>query len=137
MTVIMLNPCMADNIVTDTTTFLVVNNIAKFERYGGVEILNLYSKITSKLRFSEECDNELNDKENDTYILKSVESSEQTILAWGKATNTNARIEERAVQVVNLLKPYRDKLYVITDGVRTGLHPLTPSVRGEWILNKV
>ena len=137
VTLIMLNPCMADNIVTDTTTFLVVNNIAKFERYGGVEILNLYSKITSKLRFSEESDKELNDKENDTYILKSVESSEQTILAWGKATNTNARIEERAVQVINLLKPYRDKLYVITDGVRTGLHPLTPSVRGEWILNKV
>ena len=117
--------------------FLVVNNIAKFERYGGVEILNLYSKITSKLRFSEESDDELNDKKNDTYILKSVESSEQTILAWGKATNTNARIEERAVQVVNLLKPYRDKLYMITDGVRVGLHPLTPSVRGEWILNKV
>lgn len=26
--VIMLNPCMADTIVTDTTTFLVVNNLA-------------------------------------------------------------------------------------------------------------
>ena len=26
--VIMLNPCMADTIVTDTTTFMVVNNLA-------------------------------------------------------------------------------------------------------------
>lgn len=135
ISIIMLNPCQADNIITDTTTALVVNNVAKLEEYGGIEILNLYSKLTPKIRF-QETDEELNDKDNDTYILKSVETSSKTILAWGKASNSNARIEERAVAVLNLLEPYQDKLYMISDGERTGLHPLTPSVRSKWILEK-
>ncbi len=134
-TVIMLNPCMADNIITDTTTSLVVNNVAKIEGVGGVEILNLYSKLTTKLRFTEPT-KDLNDKENDTYILKSVESSSITILAWGKASNSNEKIEERVCEVLNLLVPYNDKLYIISDGIRTGLHPLTPSIRSNWILEK-
>lgn len=135
ISVIMLNPCQANNIITDTTTALVVNNVAKLGEYGGVEILNLYSKLTPKIRF-QETDEELNDKDNDTYILRSVETSSKTILAWGKASNSNARIEERAIAVLNLLEPYQDKLYMISDGERTGLHPLTPSVRGKWILEK-
>ena len=133
--IIMLNPCQADNIVTDTTTSLVVNNVAKLQEYGGVEILNLYSKLTTKLSFKEP-DEELNDKENDSYILKSVESSSKTIIAWGKASNSNTRIEERAIQVINLLLPYQEKLYMISDGSRIGLHPLTPSIRSKWILEK-
>lgn len=135
VTIIMLNPCQADNIITDTTTSLVVNNIAKLQKFGGLEILNLYSKLTTKLSFNEP-DEELNDKENDSYILKSVEASSKTILAWGKASNSNARIEERAVQVINLLLPYKEKLYMISDGERIGLHPLTPSIRSKWILEK-
>lgn len=135
VTIIMLNPCQADNIITDTTTSLVVNNIAKLQEFGGLEILNLYSKLTTKLSFKES-DEELNDKENDSYILKSVEASSKTILAWGKASNSNARIEERAVQVINLLLPYKEKLYMISDGERIGLHPLTPSIRSKWILEK-
>ncbi len=135
ISIIMLNPCQADNIITDTTTALVVNNVAKLEDYGGVDILNLYSKLTPKIRF-QDSDDELNDKENDDYIIKSVESSPKTILAWGKGANSNPRIEERAIEVLNLLEPYQDKLYMISDGARTGLHPLTPSVRGNWILEK-
>lgn len=135
ISVIMLNPCQADNVITDTTTYLVVNNVAKLGEFGGVEILNLYSKLTTKLSFKE-TDKELNDKENDSYILKSAETSSKIILAWGKVTNSNARIEERAVQVINSLMPYKDKLYMISDGERVGLHPLTPSIRGKWILEK-
>lgn len=136
ITVIMLNPCQSDNIVTDTTTALVVNNVARLSEYGGVEILNLYSILTAKLKFKEATDEELNDKENDTYIVKSAEKSKAVILAWGKASNSNARIEERASQVLELLKTHREKLYVISDGTRTGLHPLTPSIRSKWILEK-
>lgn len=135
VTIIMLNPCQADNIITDTTTSLAVNNVARLQEFGGLEILNLYSKLTTKLSFKEP-DEELNDKENDSYILKSVEASSKTILAWGKASNSNARIEERAVQVINLLLPHKEKLYMISDGERIGLHPLTPSIRSKWILEK-
>ena len=136
ITVIMLNPCLSDNIITDTTTSLVVNNVARLGEYGGVEIVNLYSKLTVKLRFTE-TDEELNDAENDAYILKSVETSSKAIVAWGKAINTNARIEERALQVLNMLEVHKEKLYMISDGTRTGLHPLTPSIRGEWFLEKL
>ncbi len=135
VSIIMLNPCQSDNIITDTTTSLVVNNVARLGEFGGVEILNLYSKLTSKLNFKE-TDEELNDKENDSYILKSVEASSKTIIAWGKASNSNARIEERAVQIINMLKKHKEKLYMISDGIRVGLHPLTPTIRNKWILEK-
>lgn len=136
ISVIMLNPCLSDNIVTDTTTFLVVNNVAKLEEYGGVEILNLFSKLTPKLRFTDDSETDCNDDENDDYIVKSVATNSKTILAWGKAANTNITIEERATKVINLLEPYKEKLYMISDGTRTGLHPLTPCIRNEWILEK-
>jgi hypothetical protein len=132
--VIMLNPCMSDNIVTDTTTTLVVNNVARLEKYGGVIIVNLYSLLASKLSFRWNSDEDLNGEENDTYIRKAAEDATAVIIAWGKAINTNARIEERAVQVINLLEPYREKLYVISDGERLGLHPLTPAIRQVWQL---
>lgn len=139
ISVIMLNPSQSDNIITDTTTGLVVNNVGCLNggEYGGVEILNLYSKLTPKLRFSEP-DDELNCEENDSYILQSVKTSSKVVLAWGKAANTNARIEERAIQVLNLIKDYKDKLYVLSDGERKFLHPLTPVLRSgnNWVLEK-
>lgn len=136
ISVIMLNPCLSDNIITDTTNALVVNNVAMLSEYGGVEILNLYSKLTAKIRFKEESDDSLNDAENDTYIIKSVERSSATVLAWGKAANNNERIEKRVSEVLNILAPFQEKLFVISDGTRTGLHPLTPSIRSKWILEK-
>lgn len=137
ISVIMLNPCQADNIITDTTTYLVVNNVAMLGEYGGVDILNLYSKLTTKLNFKEDSDEELNDAENDAFIIKSVMESSKTILAWGKASDSNTRIKDRVVKVLNLLEKHQDKLYMITDGARVGLHPLTPSVRNKWILEKL
>lgn len=135
VSIIMLNPCLSDNIITDTTTALVVNNVARLGEYGGVDILNLYSKLTPKLKFTES-DKALNHKENDSYILKSVEASSKTIIAWGKSSNSNARVEERSIQVLNMLKEHQEKLYVISDGIRIGIHPLTPSARREWFLEK-
>ena len=135
--VIMLNPCMADTIVTDTTTYLVVNNIASLEKFGGVIVVNLYSVLTSKLKFRWNSDDDLNAPENDSYIKKAAEECETVILAWGRATDTNLRIAERATEVMNLLVPYKEKLRQISDGERSGLHPLTPSVRSTWILEEV
>lgn len=136
MAVIMINPCMSDNVVTDTTTMLVINNVARMEEYGGVHILNLYSMLTNKLCFRFNSDEDLSHKENDTYILKSAEECSKVILAWGKTENTNQRIGERAAKVVSLLQPFADKLYQISDGTRTGIHPLSPSCRARWDLVK-
>ncbi|MBE7041061.1 MAG: DUF1643 domain-containing protein [Ruminococcaceae bacterium] len=134
MTVIMLNPCHADNIITDTTTALVVNNVARLEEYGGVSIVNLYSLLTSKLNFRWNADEELNHEENDNYIKKAAEESETVVLAWGKSTDTNQRIAERAEHVVAMLFGMKEKLKWITDGFRTGVHPLTPTLRNKWNL---
>ena len=135
--VIMLNPCMSDNIVNDTTTSLVINNVASLEEYGGVHILNLYSMLTNKLCFRYNSDDDLSHKDNDACIVKSAQECSKVILAWGKTQDTNQRIGERAVKVINLLMPYADKLYQLSDGKRTGLHPLTPSIRAQWRLEKI
>ena len=133
-TVIMLNPAMSDDIVMDTTSSLVVNNIARLEQFSGVEVLNLYSLLTSKLNFRWNSDEDLNLPENDGYIRKAAESSPCIIVAWGKSADTNRRIASRAKAVLGLLKPYQEKVYVISDGERDGLHPLTPSLRMQWTL---
>jgi len=132
--VLALNPSQSDNVITDTTTTLTVNNIARLEEYGGVVVINLFSQLTSKLKFRWNSDEELNEPENDVYIKKAAEECAVIILAWGRAEDTNHRIADRAAWVLEELEPYREKLYVISDGARRGLHPLTPSIRSQWIL---
>ena len=134
--VLMLNPNLSDNIVTDTTTTLVVNNIARLEEYGGVIIVNLYSKLTGKLNFRWNDDHELNHPENDTHILKAAEEARIVILAWGKSAENHQRMTERVDAVMKMLKPHQAKLCQLSDGKRTGLHPLTPTLRREWILDR-
>lgn len=134
--VIMLNPCMADTLITDTTTYLVVNHIAGLEKYGGVEIVNLYSMLTNKLDFRWNSDEMLNDQENDTYIKKSAEAGEIIILGWGTGAAANQRVASRIEAVMDLLKDHADKMHIISDGNRKGIHPLTPTARAQWILEK-
>lgn len=135
--VIMLNPCLSDNIVTDTTTSLVVNNIAKLEDFGGVSIVNLFSILTPKLQMRTARDIDINDYGNDIYIKKAAEEASTVILAWGKGVELNVRITNRAEQVLELLSEQKEKFRVISDEKRKGLHPLTPSIRAEWVLEKL
>ena len=134
--VIMLNPCIADTIIIDTTTTLVVNNIARLETFGGVEIVNLYSIVTNKLNFRWNSDEMLNDESSNDYLKKSAEDCDIVILAWGTGVVTNKRISARVDEVMKLLKEYREKMYVISDGERKGYHPLVPTVRSSWKLEK-
>ena len=133
--VVALNPAHADNILIDTTTALIVNNVARLEHYGGVQIVNLFSQLTPKLNFRWNSPDELNDPQNDSYILKAADECQIVVLAWGKSADSNFNIEKRAVEVINLLQKHKDKLFVISDETgRSGLHPLTPALRNGWIL---
>ena len=130
----MLNPCVADTLTMDTTTFLVVNNIAKLEEYGGVIIVNLFSMMTNKISFRWNSDEDLNGPDNDNYIRKAAADSGVVVLAWGRTQDTNQRVADRATAVLRLLQDSKEKLRILSDGQRDGIHPLTPSVRSEWVL---
>ena len=132
--VISLNPALSDTIVTDTTTSLVVNNIAKLGEFGGVSIVNLFSLLTPKLHMQRARDIDINDLDNDNYIKKAAEEAAIIVLAWGKGAELNIRISNRAEQVLELLSKHQEKFRVISDGERKGIHPLTPTVRDQWIL---
>ena len=134
--VICLQPSLSDNIVQDTTTTLIVNNIARLDTYGGVVILNLYSMLTNKLCFRFNSDEDLSHKENDDYILKAAQECKTVILSWGRGGDSNERIANRAEHVIQMLLPFEDKLYVLSDGEREFLHPLTPQLRNSWELVK-
>ena len=126
---------VAERFSVNTETGLTSQEAAaRLEKYGGVNIVNLYSLLTNKLNFRWNSDEELNDSENDNYIKKAVEECKTVVFAWGKAADNNQRIAERAEHVVAMLFKYKDKLKWISDGYRVGLHPLTPTLRTKWKL---
>jgi hypothetical protein len=44
------------------------------------------------------------------------------------------KLYHRSEHVLELLEAYKEKLRVISDGERMGMHPLTPSLRARWAL---
>lgn len=124
--IIMIAPSnRADQVCLDVTAMLVINNSVT-QGFGGVDILNLYSKLDSNTP--------ANCPENDDWLLKSCQKSDKIILAWGKGQTARA-VDHRIEEVIKLLSPCRDKLYEIADqqGNR-GLHPLASSARLHWTL---
>ena len=127
--VVTIHPSISDNLTMDTTTFLIINGIANLEEFGGVILVNLFSIITNKLHMRWARDIDINHPENDNYIRKAAEESSIILLAYGKGVLSNIRITNRIDQVLELLSKHQDKFRVISDGERSGLHPLTPSTR--------
>ena len=130
--VIMINPCLADTKMLDTTTFLTLNNISRLGDYGGVTIVNLFSLLTPKLHFNST--SKPNDEFNDSYIKNAADEASVVILAWGKSVDTNISLYNRSREVIDLLYDQKEKFRIISDGERIGMHPLTPSVRAGWVL---
>ena len=130
--VIMINPNSADTLNYDLTTMLVINNLNQLG-YGTVNIVNLYSIITTKLTLLRVSDDELLDEENDTVIQQYAEKSDIIVIAWGSIGNYSQRIRDRQDELLEALAPYAEKLYQIDE---KGYHPLTPIVRSQWNLQK-
>lgn len=57
--------------------------------------------------------------------------SDAIIIAWGSIGNNSQRVRERQAELLDVLKPYANKLYKIGE---EGYHPLTPAVRNNWEL---
>ena len=105
-TVISISPSTFYNVTCDTTTMLIQNNLEALG-CGGVELVNLISKV-------------------------GVEAKRLKSLIAGM----NKALQAREAEVLELLEPYMDKVQTISDCAgRENLHPLTPSIRNEWNLS--
>jgi hypothetical protein len=134
-TIIMTNPSTADINRLDYTTLYILNNLIKLD-FGGVDIVNMTARTTTKLNVKEGLDNEA-DEVNTQYILTSAQQSDHVIIAWGKLGENNKKV--RAVQegILEELRPFTDKLYLIANEAGdAGHHPLSPSIRFTWVLTK-
>lgn len=133
--IITLNPNSRNVFELDLTSMLVTDNAYRLKEYGGVNIVNLFSVLTDKLKASNIKGTDKHLSENIKYIKKICGNCKDIIIAWGKAGNINKNIKDREQLVLNELKPFSNKLYTLVDyNGETGLHPLTPSVRKGWSL---
>ena len=133
--IIMTNASTADLLTLDYTTLYILNNLAKLE-FGSVDIVNLVSKMTTKLNVKENIDS-LSDEENINYILKSAERADRIIIAWGKLGENNKVVKQAQLKLLEQLRPFKDKLFVISDDRgNEGFHPLAPQIRFYWTLKK-
>lgn len=131
--IITISPSECHNVVNDLTTNIITNNLHMLG-FGGYTMTNLISKIgvdVKKIKNTKDLWN----NETDKHILSCAESADKIIVAWGSFAHTRKQFADREKQVLELLKPFQDKVYQITDGAdRQFLHPLTPCVRNSFIL---
>lgn len=131
--IITIAPSECHNVVSDLTTNIITNNLHMLG-FGGYTMTNLISKIgvdVKKIKNTKDLWN----NETNKHILSCAETADKIIVAWGSFAHTRKQFAEREKQVLELLKPYHDKVYQITDGgERKFLHPLTPIVRNGFFL---
>lgn len=133
--VITLNPNSDNVFELDLTSMLITNNVYHLSEFGGVNVVNLFSTLTDKLRINDLNEPEDMMKTNLKYIKKIASECKAVIIAWGKSAQSNKYIKERRKLVLSELEPLADKLFTIVDyNGEVGLHPLTPSVRKGWSL---
>jgi len=127
--ILMINPTTSDINTIDTTTMLVLNNMISLG-FGSVNIANLYTRITPKLNFRFNSDEDLLDLEGDKILEQYAAMSDAIIIAWGSIGKNNQRVKTRIDDIMSRIEQFKNKMYQIGEH---GYHPLTPSVR-KWEL---
>lgn len=131
--IITIAPSECHGVESDLTTNIITNNLHSLG-FGGYTLTNLISKIGVDVKKITN-KKDLYNNDTDKHILSCAETADSIILAWGSFAKTRKQFAEREKQVLELLKPYQDKIFQITDGAdRQFLHPLTPCVRNAFIL---
>ncbi len=130
--VIMTNPSSAGEVVLDLTTLYTINNLVALD-FGAVDIVNIYPKITQKLKVD---DVDLREIEiSDKLIIETAEKVDSVIIAWGRVGEKSKAIEKRQNELLEKLQVFKDKLFIIGDGKGNELfHPLAPHIRFHWEL---
>ena len=130
--ILMINPSVADVVKLDYTTLYILNNLQDLS-FGSVDIVNLFSRMTKKLK-SDDIELALEEK-NLAQIHKSAQTADSVIIAWGKSGENNQKLQYMQTIMLEQLLPYKEKLYIIGNGVgESGFHPLAPQVRFFWEL---
>ncbi len=133
--VITISPSEDYNITSDLTTTVICNNVHLLGM-GGVILTNLMSKIGTDVKKIKNTSGLWN-TETDKFIIESAQKADKIIIAWGKFTEIRKTFAQRESDVLTILKPYKEKVYQITDGSKRDLlHPLTPAVRKGFTLKK-
>jgi hypothetical protein len=132
--IIMTNPSMADSVTMDFTTMYIINNLVRLD-FGAVDIVNMVSLPTTKLKIGVSMNAEA---ENIRYITEAAKGAEKFIIAWGKLGENNQRVRDVQNGILEHLRPFKDKLYVISDNAdrEGGFHPLAPQIRFAWVLKR-
>ena len=64
--------------------------------------------------------------------------SDIVIIAWGSIGEGSKKITGRQEELLEKLKPFRNKMYVICDPYRSiPMHPLCPRIKNQWRLVKM
>ena len=130
--VIMTNPSSAGELVLDLTTLYTINNLVALD-YGAVDIVNIYPKVSSKLRADDVDLKEIGI--SDQLIVEMAEKVDSIVIAWGRIGEKSKAIEKRQNELLEKLQMFKDKLFIIGDGKGNELfHPLAPHIRFHWEL---
>ena len=97
---IMLNPSRADAQTNDPTITRCIN-FAKLWGYGRLEVVNLFAYRTPHPSLLKQAAEAIG-RDNDRYILESVEKSDRVILAWGN----HGLWRKQDLYTLDLLKKY-------------------------------
>lgn len=131
--IITISPSENYNISSDLTSQIIQNNLFALG-FGSISYTYLISKIGIEVKKVKNT-KDLWNNETDKHILSCAEAADKIIVAWGSFAHTRKQFADREKQVLELLKPYQDKIYQITDGAdRRFLHPLTPAVRNGFVI---
>ena len=120
------------------TEQLCINNCSRLGTYGGITIINLFSRINDDYaQVPKNSFKGATNEENDEVIMKMIDGTD-IVIAFGSIINTNKLAYMRACQVVKSIEEkYPDRLFCIHDGIRRFLHVLDIYSRREWNLLKV
>ncbi|KIL51835.1 DUF1643 domain-containing protein [Jeotgalibacillus soli] len=108
--VIMLNPSKANSLKLDITIMRLTNYFVDND-YGGFEVVNLFAFMSSTPKELKNRDTAF-EAQNDAFIIESAKCYEKIIIAWGSDNN---KYVSRKREVIQLLQPYKEKLFAFVD----------------------
>ena len=98
----MLNPSKADENEGDPTLTRCINFTRSWQKYGSLELVNLFAYRATKPYELRQVDDPVGPK-NNYYIELATQRADLIILAWGGGANKHTKIKNRDKDVLSLI----------------------------------